>query len=93
MINLRQAFESEVVDYFVDEYLKGRTPNPCVLCNERIKFGLLLHKAEELGAKALATGHYARIDSGSPGKKDEPGGICSGAAGTAAKTSPIFFFP
>jgi len=73
VINLRQPFESEVVDYFVDEYLKGRTPNPCILCNERIKFGLLLRKAEELEAKALATGHYARIDLGSPGEKDEPG--------------------
>jgi tRNA-specific 2-thiouridylase len=73
VINLRKPFESEVVDYFVDEYLKGRTPNPCVLCNERIKFGLLLRKAEELGAKALATGHYARIDLGSVGEKNEPG--------------------
>jgi tRNA-specific 2-thiouridylase len=73
VINLRQPFENEVVEYFVDEYLKGRTPNPCVLCNERIKFGLLLRKAEEMGAIALATGHYARIDLGSAGKKDEPG--------------------
>jgi tRNA-specific 2-thiouridylase len=72
VINLRKAFESEVVDYFVDEYVRGRTPNPCVLCNERIKFGLLLRKTEELGAKALATGHYARIDLGSSGKKNEP---------------------
>ncbi|MDI6756079.1 MAG: tRNA 2-thiouridine(34) synthase MnmA [Thermodesulfobacteriota bacterium] len=62
VINLRQAFEEEVVDYFVDEYSRGRTPNPCIRCNERIKFRLLLKKAEELGAKALATGHYARIE-------------------------------
>jgi len=62
VVNLRKAFEGEVVDYFVQEYLKGRTPNPCVRCNDRIKFGLLLRKAEELKAKALATGHYARIE-------------------------------
>jgi tRNA-specific 2-thiouridylase len=62
VVNLRRAFEDEVVDYFVEEYLKGRTPNPCVRCNDRIKFSLLLRKAEELKAKALATGHYARIE-------------------------------
>jgi tRNA-specific 2-thiouridylase len=62
VVNLRQAFEEEVVNYFVEEYLRGRTPNPCIRCNDRIKFGLLLRKAEELGAKALATGHYARIE-------------------------------
>jgi len=69
VINLRKAFAEEVVDYFVAEYLKGRTPNPCVLCNEKIKFDLLLRKAEELGAKALATGHYARIELCSSPKK------------------------
>jgi tRNA-specific 2-thiouridylase len=62
VVNLRQAFEQEVVNYFVEEYISGRTPNPCIRCNDRIKFGLLLRKAEELGAKALATGHYARIE-------------------------------
>jgi tRNA-specific 2-thiouridylase len=62
VINLRQAFEEEVVNYFVEEYLNGRTPNPCIRCNDRIKFWRLLRKAEELGARALATGHYARIE-------------------------------
>ena len=61
VINLRAAFEKEVVDYFVAEYLQGLTPNPCILCNDRIKFHYLLRKAEELEAQALATGHYARI--------------------------------
>jgi tRNA-specific 2-thiouridylase len=61
VIPLQEPFASEIVGYFVDEYLRGRTPNPCVLCNRRIKFGALLKKAEELGASALATGHYARI--------------------------------
>ena len=61
VIPLQESFEKEIIGYFVDEYLRGRTPNPCVLCNRRIKFGALLKKAEELGARALATGHYARI--------------------------------
>ncbi len=60
-IDLREEFEENVVQYFVSEYLKGRTPNPCIRCNERIKFGFLLEKAQSLGARALATGHYARI--------------------------------
>jgi tRNA-specific 2-thiouridylase len=64
VVNLKQAFEEEVVRNFVEEYLQGRTPNPCIHCNDRIKFGFLLQKAEELGAKALATGHYARIVRG-----------------------------
>jgi tRNA-uridine 2-sulfurtransferase len=61
VVNFKKAFQAEVVDYFTEEYCRGRTPNPCIYCNERIKFNLLLRKAEELGAKALATGHYARI--------------------------------
>ncbi|MGB9700582.1 MAG: tRNA 2-thiouridine(34) synthase MnmA [Thermodesulfobacteriota bacterium] len=61
VINLRQPFEEEIVAYFLKEYGHGRTPNPCIRCNEKIKFGLLLQQAEALGAIALATGHYARI--------------------------------
>jgi len=61
VIPLQEEFEKEIIGYFVDEYLRGRTPNPCVVCNQRIKFQALLKKAEELGARALATGHYARI--------------------------------
>ncbi len=62
VINFRELFEREVVDYFTREYLRGRTPNPCIKCNERMKFNLLLRKAEELGCRILATGHYARIE-------------------------------
>ena len=50
-----------ILDYFADEYLLGRTPNPCVLCNRTIKFGRLLDYARSLGARYFATGHYARI--------------------------------
>ena len=54
-------FKREVIDYFCEQYLKGLTPNPCVVCNEKIKFGLLLDKARTLGAEYIATGHYARL--------------------------------
>jgi tRNA-specific 2-thiouridylase len=57
-------FRKEVIDYFCAEYLKGRTPNPCVVCNEKIKFAGLLEKARSLGARSVATGHYARVAAG-----------------------------
>ena len=55
------TFRVEVMDYFAAEYKRGRTPNPCVICNEKVKFGSLMRKARALGAEAIATGHYARI--------------------------------
>jgi tRNA-specific 2-thiouridylase len=55
------TFRREVMDYFAAEYKRGRTPNPCVICNEKVKFGSLLRKARALGAEFIATGHYARI--------------------------------
>jgi tRNA-specific 2-thiouridylase len=58
--DLRNEF-SEVLEYFCSEYERGRTPNPCVFCNRRIKFGRLLESAKEKGADLLATGHYARV--------------------------------
>jgi tRNA-specific 2-thiouridylase len=59
--NLEPEFTREVVDNFTDEYAAGRTPNPCVRCNQRIKFGALLERARAAGATHLATGHYARV--------------------------------
>jgi tRNA-specific 2-thiouridylase len=61
VIDVRQVFGKAVIDNFVDEYLRGRTPNPCIICNREIKWGELLKKAEALGARYLATGHYARV--------------------------------
>ena len=61
VIDLREEFHSEVIEPFIEEYLNGRTPNPCVLCNRRIKFGKFFSEMEKLGADYLATGHYARI--------------------------------
>jgi len=59
--DVRPEFEEEVISPFVLEYCAGRTPNPCILCNSKIKFRLLLEKVAEMGADFLATGHYARI--------------------------------
>jgi len=61
VFDLRDEFERHVVRPFVDEYLAGRTPNPCARCNEHVKFGVLAERAREMGAARLATGHYARI--------------------------------
>ena len=61
-VDFRKEFQTNVIDYFLNEYAKGRTPNPCVMCNPSMKFGLLLDKALELGADFLATGHYARVE-------------------------------
>jgi len=59
-VDLRSIFQEEVIDYFLQEYRVGRTPNPCVLCNPRIKFGPLMERGLEMGAERFATGHYAR---------------------------------
>ncbi len=66
-VDCRSAFKREVVDYFIRSYLKGMTPNPCMVCNQRIKFGVLLQAALDLGAERLATGHYA-LPEEQPGK-------------------------
>jgi tRNA-specific 2-thiouridylase len=60
-LNFRQEFDAYVIAYFVDEYRRGRTPNPCIACNRHVKWESLLGKALQLGADYIATGHYARI--------------------------------
>ncbi|MCX6812195.1 MAG: tRNA 2-thiouridine(34) synthase MnmA [Candidatus Berkelbacteria bacterium] len=62
VINAKSEFKKAVVDYFLTEYQNLRTPNPCIICNEKIKFDLLLKKALAIGCEKLATGHYARIN-------------------------------
>src|SRR5258707_192101 len=62
VVNFEQRFEAQVVKPFIDEYLAGRTPIPCTLCNNFIKFDQFLEMAEGIGAGEIATGHYARID-------------------------------
>lgn len=61
IVDISTEFKKEVVDYFTDAYLRGLTPNPCLICNPRIKFGLIMNHAQRLGAARIATGHYARV--------------------------------
>lgn len=69
VVNLENAFREKVISKFISEYIAGRTPNPCVLCNQRLKFEILLNKARELEANYLATGHYAQIRFDEPSQR------------------------
>ncbi len=62
VMNFKQDFKCHVMDYFVEEYLQGRTPNPCIACNRYVKWESLLKRSLDIGADYIATGHYARID-------------------------------
>jgi tRNA-specific 2-thiouridylase len=62
VIDASEIFRKQIVQYFLDEYGKGKTPNPCVICNKDIKWGLLFDKLKEFGADYLATGHYVRLE-------------------------------
>lgn len=68
VMNFRREFKSCVMDYFVEEYLRGRTPNPCIACNRYIKWEALLQRSLEIGADYIATGHYARVERLSNGR-------------------------
>jgi len=61
-VNYEDIFREQIIDYFVEEYLVGRTPSPCMVCNRELKFGKLLDLAKSLECEAIATGHYARIE-------------------------------
>jgi len=61
MVDCRDAFQKKIIDYFIHSYQSGETPNPCIMCNKSIKFGLLLDVVRQMGIPKLATGHYARI--------------------------------
>lgn len=87
VLDMREEFRSLIMDEFVRSYENGLTPNPCVLCNRLVKFGLLLEKAEELGCEYIATGHYAVI------RRDEKTGrhlLCKAADG--AKDQSYFLY-
>ncbi len=61
VMNFKQEFKENVIDYFIDEYVHGRTPNPCIACNRYVKWEALLKRSLDIGADYIATGHYARI--------------------------------
>ena len=62
VLNMEREFHDQVMDYFVAEYRRGRTPHPCIACNDKIKFNQLMARADALGAEYVATGHYARVE-------------------------------
>jgi len=62
VMNFKQEFKKNVMEYFIEEYLRGRTPNPCIACNRYVKWESLLRRSLEIGADYIATGHYARIE-------------------------------
>lgn len=62
VMNFKKEFRESVIDYFTEEYLRGRTPNPCIACNRYVKWEALLHRSLAVGADYIATGHYARVE-------------------------------
>ncbi len=68
VMNFKQEFKKNVMDYFTAEYLKGRTPNPCIACNRYVKWEALLKRSISIGADFIATGHYARVEQLSNGR-------------------------
>ncbi len=63
LVDEAAEFQTKVIQYFASEYKAGRTPNPCVMCNQNLKFGRLIERADQLGAQYIATGHFARLES------------------------------
>jgi tRNA-specific 2-thiouridylase len=68
LVDEAEEFQKQVIAYFAEEYKAGRTPNPCVMCNERLKFGTLINRATQLGAEKIATGHFARVARSEDGR-------------------------
>jgi tRNA-uridine 2-sulfurtransferase len=69
LIDEAEEFQKQVIQYFADEYKAGRTPNPCVMCNQKLKFGTLISRANQLGAQYIATGHFARLEKSEDGTR------------------------
>src|SRR5216684_3442378 len=68
LVDEAEDFQKQVINYFAEEYKAGRTPNPCVMCNEKLKFGTLINRARQLGAEFIATGHFARVEKSADGR-------------------------
>src|SRR5271169_6365589 len=71
LIDEAGEFQTRVIQYFADEYKAGRTPNPCVMCNQNLKFGRLISRADQLGADFIATGHFARVERAGSSRREE----------------------
>ncbi|HUA39019.1 MAG TPA: tRNA 2-thiouridine(34) synthase MnmA [Candidatus Sulfopaludibacter sp.] len=71
LIDEAAEFQKHVIQYFADEYKAGRTPNPCVMCNQNLKFGRLIDRARQLGADCIATGHFARVERVCSSRREE----------------------
>ncbi len=69
LVDESASFQRRVITYFASEYRAGRTPNPCVMCNQHLKFGALLDRADQLGAQFIATGHFARTEPSPDGQR------------------------
>src|SRR5947207_3661322 len=69
LIDEADDFQKQVISYFAEEYKAGRTPNPCVMCNEKLKFGALIDRARQLGGDFIATGHFARVEKSADGSR------------------------
>src|SRR6266478_1780238 len=69
LVDEADQFQTKVIQYFADEYKAGRTPNPCVMCNQNLKFGRLIDRADQLGAQYVATGHFARVEKSADGRR------------------------
>ena len=97
VVDEADQFERLVIDYFSSEYQAGRTPNPCVMCNEKLKFGNLWSKAAALGCDYIATGHYAIIEHGVGTPRPDAARAprlhtpCFAKESIRAKISPIFY--
>lgn len=86
VMNFKQEFKAQVIDYFIGEYLKGRTPNPCIACNRYVKWEALLKRSLAIGADYIATGHYARIERMLNGRY----ALCTAASGRKDQTYALY---
>ena len=88
VLNFKQDFKIHVINYFVGEYLAGRTPNPCIACNRYVKWEALLRRSLEIGADYIATGHYARLERLENGRFSLRAAVSAGKDQTYALYSP-----
>ena len=86
VMNFKEEFKSQVIDYFIDEYLHGRTPNPCIACNRYVKWESLLKRSMDIGADYIATGHYAQIEKLPNGRYT----ICTAASSAKDQTYALY---